>query len=402
MTEREQIEDLHQKYLFLRENTPEMKRNGAECKAYHSWYNSAYVYFKSFACLKDDPDYQIFVSAEKEGNCFVLAHIYDSISPSYKVLMQNTENMQNANTSVTPVVKTPMVFISHSSKDIEFVEALVTLFESLGFDDKTLFCSSIPDYWIGLNKDIFASLRQLFADHELFVIFIQSPRYYESAVSLNEMGAAWVLQTDYCSILTKDMKKEKMCGVFDDHTIFLKVDAPQVAARMNELKDTLTRVFSLPAMSDTTWERKRNTFLRAVNAIEYPSKAAAEEEIKGTSPISEEYMTLQVEKLKREAIAGKQAKIRGNIIPSRTCGNRILKIFNAGQAVAKNINVEWLNPDNLVIVHWEFGQIGEISPQNKREYNIALCEGHKDTMRLRYTWADDYKEDNVFEEDVQL
>lgn len=64
--------------------------------------------------------------------------------------------------------------------------------------------------------------------------------------------------------------------------------------------------------------------------------------------------------------------------------------------------MEWLNPDNLVIVHWEFGQIGEISPQNKREYNIALCEGHKDTMRLRYTWADDCKEDNVFEEDVQL
>ena len=129
--------------------------------------------------------------------------------------MQNTENMQNANTSVTPVVKTPMVFISHSSKDIEFVEALVTLFESLGFDDKTLFCSSIPDYWIGLSKDIFASLRQLFTDHELFVIFIQSPRYYESAVSLNEMGAAWVLQTDYCSILTKDMKtllSTKSCG----------------------------------------------------------------------------------------------------------------------------------------------------------------------------------------------
>lgn len=258
--------------------------------------------------MKNDSDYQIFVSAEKQGNCFFLAHIYDSISPSYKVLMQNTENMQNANTRVIPVVKTPMVFISHSSKDIEFVEALVALFESLGFDDKTLFCSSIPDYWIGLSKDIFASLRQLFTDHELFVIFIQSPRYYESAVSLNEMGAAWVLQTAHCSILTKDMKKEKMCGVFDDHTIFLKVDAPQVEARMNELKNTLTKIFSLPAMSDTTWERKRNTFLRAVNAIEYPSKAA-EEEIKGTSPINEEYMTLQVEKLKREAIAGKQAKI---------------------------------------------------------------------------------------------
>lgn len=297
--------------------------------------------------------------------------------------------------------KPPMVFISHSSKDIEFVEALVTLLESIGFNNKTLFCSSIPDYWIGLSKDIFASLRQLFTDHELFVIFIQSPRYYESPISLNEMGAAWVLQTDYCSILTKDMKKEEMCGVFDDHTIFLKVDAPQVEARMNELKNKLTNMFGLPEMTDTTWERKRNTFLKAVNAIEYPSKAV-EDEIKEASPVSEEYMTLQIEKLKQEAIEKKQARIRGNIIDAPGNGNRRLKIFNAGQAVARNVNVEWLNPDDEVMVQWEFGLIGEISPQNGRSYNIALCIGHPETMRLRYTWTDDYKEDNVFEEDVQL
>ena len=296
--------------------------------------------------------------------------------------------------------KAPMVFISHSSKDIEFVEALVTLLESIGFNNKTLFCSSIPDYWIGLSKDIFASLKQLFIDHELFVIFIQSPRYYESAVSLNEMGAAWVLQTDYCSILTKDMQKEEMCGVFDDHTIFLKVDAPQVEARMNELKDTLTDMFDLPAMTDTTWERKRNSFLKAVNAIEYLPKT--ESGTKEKSPVSEEYMALQIAKLKQEAIEKKQARIRGNIIDAPGNGNRKLKIFNAGQAVARNVNVEWLNPDEEVYVQWEFGLIGEISPQNGRSYNIGLCMGHPGTMRLRYTWADDYKDDNVFEEDVQL
>jgi len=214
------------------------------------------------------------------------------------------------------------------------------------------------------------------------------------------MGAAWVLQTDYCSILTKDMQKEKMNGVVDDHTIFLKVDTPQVEARMNELKNTLTNMFGLPAMSDTTWERKRNTFLKAVNAIDYPP--IVETNTKGTNPVNEEYMKLQVEKLKREEMERKQARIRGNIIPSKTRGNRILKIFNAGQTTARNVSVEWLNPDEEVLVQWEFGLIGEISPQNGRQYNIALCEGHTETMRLRYTWADDYSDNNVFEEDVQL
>ena len=396
MTEREQIEELHQRYLSLRENTPEMKRNGAECKAYHNWYDSAYVYFKSFASLKDDPDFQIFVNAEKEGNCFTLAHVYDSISPSYKVLMQNTGNMQKTDTSVSPVVKTPMVFISHSSKDIAFVEALVDLLEFLGLNKQTMFCSSVPGYGIQLSGRIIDNLLTVFEEHDLYVVFVQSPNYYNSPISLNEMGAAWVLKTKFCSLLTQDMDFDKMKGVIDSFYISIKVNAPDAASRLNQMKDDIVSMFSLHQPDASRWETKRNNFLRLVDN-QYSDKSQ-----NINDNLEMEYQRLQVEKLKQEAIERKQAEIRGNIIPSRTRGNRILKIFNAGQAVAKNVNVEWLNPDDMVIVQWEFGLIGEISPQNKREYNIALCEGHPDTMRLRYTWADDYKDDNVFEEDVQL
>lgn len=141
----------------------------------------------------------------------------------------------------------------------------------MGFNKTNLFCSSIEDYWIGLSENIFESLRQLFLEHDLYVIFVQSPRYFESAVSLNEMGAAWVLKTDYCSILTKDMKREMMKGVVDDNTIFIKVDDTAAPARMNELKDTLSKLFVLTEIPQSTWERKRNAFLKSVNAIEYPS-----------------------------------------------------------------------------------------------------------------------------------
>lgn len=146
------------------------------------------------------------------------------------------------------------------------------------------------------------------------------------------------------------------------------------------------------------WERKRDQFLSVVRNLKYEEVKDSVEE----NSVDMEYKKLQIEKLKVEADARLKAVIRGNIVESRTKGNRILKIFNAGQAIAKNVNVEWLNPDDEVIVQWEFGLIGEISPQNGRSYNIALCMGHPDTMRLRYTWDDDYRENNVFEEDVQL
>ena len=172
--------------------------------------------------------------------------------------------------------KNPMIFISHSSKDKPFVEALVSLLEDIGFDKSNLFCSSVDGYGIALSKDIFETLRSLFNEHNLYVIFIHSPRYYNSAVSLNEMGAAWVLKTDFCSFLTADMDFNKMSGVVNGSTIAIKVDTEDVPSRLNELKNLLIQMFSLPLIDETKWERKRNMFLKQVLSIVYDNESAEE------------------------------------------------------------------------------------------------------------------------------
>lgn len=89
-----EIERLHQKYINLKESTPFMKRDGAECKAYHAWYDAAYVFFNSIAVLHKSKDFTTFTEAEKNGNCFVLEHIYDSISASYRVLMNRAREIK--------------------------------------------------------------------------------------------------------------------------------------------------------------------------------------------------------------------------------------------------------------------------------------------------------------------
>lgn len=160
--------------------------------------------------------------------------------------------------------KTPMVFISHSSKDKSFVEALVDLLESLGLTKNNLFCSSVDGYGIPLGYDIFETIRGLFQEHELYVIFIHSPRYYESHVSLNEMGAAWVLKTDFCSILTKDMEFKNMTGVVNNSSLSIKVDSEDAPARLTEMKDRLVNMIGLIPIDEIKWERKRANFLRLV------------------------------------------------------------------------------------------------------------------------------------------
>jgi len=163
--------------------------------------------------------------------------------------------------------KKPMVFISHKHDDLDFVKDLCDLLQDIGLDKTTLFCSSIPGLWIGLSKDIFESLRSLFQDYNLFVIFVQTPNYYTSPVSLNEMGAAWVLQTEFCSILSKDMKYDDLKGVFDKTKTAIKVDEPVAKDRLNELKNNVLAFLGKEAISDTdaSWIRHRDNFLRSVN-----------------------------------------------------------------------------------------------------------------------------------------
>lgn len=181
--------------------------------------------------------------------------------------------------------KTPMVFISHSSKDKDFAEALVVLLEDLGMDSTNVFCSSVDGYGVRLSQDIFETLRNLFNEHNLFVIFIHSPRYYNSPVSLNEMGAAWVLKTDFCSFLTTDMDFGMMKGVVNGSNISIKVDNDDTPARLSELKEKLTSVFGLSTIDGIKWERKRQTFLDKVISFKYevPSEETAEQTVEFSS-----------------------------------------------------------------------------------------------------------------------
>lgn len=165
--------------------------------------------------------------------------------------------------------KTPMVFISHSSKDKDFAEALVVLLEDLGMDSSNVFCSSVDGYGVGLSQDIFETLRSLFNEHELFVIFIHSPRYYDSPVSLNEMGAAWVLKTGFCSFLTTDMEFKDMTGVINQSKLSLKVDSEQAPAQLTEFKNILIQTFGLSNIDETKWARKSKDFFNKVLNISY-------------------------------------------------------------------------------------------------------------------------------------
>ncbi len=165
--------------------------------------------------------------------------------------------------------KKPRIFISHSSKDVDYVAKIVNLLDGMGLNQTQLFCSSLPGYDIPIDTNIFDYLRNQFLAFNLHVIFIHSDNYYQSPVSLNEMGAAWTLRSAVTSILLPGFEFEQMTGVVNNKTTAIKLDRTKLELKdkLNQLYSKIVEEFSLTKKADIIWEQKRDAFINEVQQI---------------------------------------------------------------------------------------------------------------------------------------
>jgi hypothetical protein len=170
----------------------------------------------------------------------------------------------------------PKIFISHSSRDKDYVAKIVELLDGMGLDQTQVFCSSLPGYDIPVDTDIFDYLRSQFTSYNLHVFFIHSVNYYQSAVSLNEMGAAWALRSDYTSFLLPGFGFEGMQGVVNNQTIAIKLDhdETEVKDKLNQLYAKIVDEFGITRKADIIWEKKRDRFIKEVRELPISEVAA--------------------------------------------------------------------------------------------------------------------------------
>lgn len=162
----------------------------------------------------------------------------------------------------------PKIFISHASADLKYVEPFVELLADIGLSNDNLFCSSVPDYAIPLNQDIYDYLSSLFSNYKLYVIFMLSDNYYKSSACLNEMGAAWVLKTEYTSVLLPGFEYQEIKGAVNPNKIGLKLDDNEelLKKRLGELKNIVSENFGI-SVPDMRWEKKRNDFVNTIRSL---------------------------------------------------------------------------------------------------------------------------------------
>lgn len=181
-----------------------------------------------------------------------------------KVPMETPEEKEYLSASDTKT----KIFISHATNDAAYVEKLVTLLEHIGLKKEHLFCSSIPEYGIPLGRDIFDYLKNEFQEHNLYVIFVLSDNYYNSAACLNEMGAAWILQSCYQAILLPDFEFKNIDGAINPRNISFRLDKnSERRHRTNELKDNILNYLKVQQLNKETWERHRDKFFDEIDQL---------------------------------------------------------------------------------------------------------------------------------------
>ena len=157
------------------------------------------------------------------------------------------------------------IFISHSSADKKVVEALVDLLIIIGVNKpEQMFCSSCPPFDVKVNNDIFATLKEQYDKYHLYMIYMLSDNYYNSPVSLNEMGAGWVLQYDYQCITLPGFSPNDIKGCVDAKKKALVLDSETLRLELNDFIDEIVKLMKLPPIDPKLLETKKDRFISAI------------------------------------------------------------------------------------------------------------------------------------------
>ncbi|MCK8824686.1 toll/interleukin-1 receptor domain-containing protein [Fuchsiella alkaliacetigena] len=157
------------------------------------------------------------------------------------------------------------IFISHSSKDKEYVELLIQLLNDMGIpkNNDYIFCSSLEGYNIPLGKKIYDYIKKQF-NQNIMVLCVLSKNYYNSVPCLNEMGATWVTSREYQSILLPHFEFSNIEGAIDPTKVSFKMNNKE---RLNTFKDKIINSFGLNEIDTSVWERDRDDFLEKIENL---------------------------------------------------------------------------------------------------------------------------------------
>lgn len=153
-----------------------------------------------------------------------------------------------------------VLFISHSSADIEYVKELVNFLSILKIP---IVCSSLHGHHIENDHDIYDYLAGKMKKRGR-VIFLLSKSYYKSAACLNEMGACWILEKKYSTILTPNFEFRHIDGAINPRQMSLKLNDKE---RLLDLFNSIKSEFNAATPSNFEIKESLNSSIKSINEL---------------------------------------------------------------------------------------------------------------------------------------
>ena len=149
------------------------------------------------------------------------------------------------------------VFVSHSSKDEEIVNAFITLLtRGAGLSQEDIFCTSIDGMKITNGEGIREHIQENVNGAD-FAILLVSKNYKASEVCLNEMGAVWAMDKKVKAYVFPDLQEERVGWLINDKAAEKLNDETALASLYEELQQFYKLPMSLPG-----WTAQAKAFCR--------------------------------------------------------------------------------------------------------------------------------------------
>lgn len=186
----------------------------------------------------------------------------EEFEANLSILEQELTPIDNMDNEKSIDNKKPKIFISHNTKDADYAKALVQLLVNLGVnEEKDVFCSSLPGCGVKFGKSFIEEIKAQYENNELIMLFIHSPRYYDSHISLCEMGAAWIMKNEHFSFLTKDCDFDMLDAVIPPTETAFKAGQENTYHLLNDFKEFIEQRFNLEPKSIHRWEIIKSDFI---------------------------------------------------------------------------------------------------------------------------------------------
>lgn len=185
-----------------------------------------------------------FDDEEHDRNMKILCEINEELKYIEPLKSNNKENIRLSN-KTTSYSK---IFISHCSDDKKYGDALEKFIVGLGVKNNQLIYTSHPLHKIPTNENIYEYLKKNI-NKNIYVIFLWSNSYLESIACLNEMGAAWISESDYTNVFVPNFDfnnpKFYQCAVDTKKMGIILKNNSATKAGMIDLKNKILKSFDL-------------------------------------------------------------------------------------------------------------------------------------------------------------